>query len=203
MMTNTSRYIVDQSRLPDNYPTHTMPSDFWEALGRTVATFGLLEEVLCKAMFALTATRPYSDAEIAKAYEDWTAKLIRSVSDPLGHLIDTYGKALREHPEATISNRDEFLKDLRSASKIRNVLCHGSWRTPNLQGASIPFYVNNQSEQFDTPVDKPWLENIHCHVVELICATINSVTHMGFQFPSTSGPGVPIWDTSKNQVQQI
>jgi hypothetical protein len=197
-MTHIDRYVIDQSRLPTDYPTHIQPADFWEALGRSVATFGLLEEVLCKAIFALTATRLYSDAEIASAYEEWVAKLERSLSDSLGKLIDTYGKAVREHPEATISNRDDLLKDLRAASKIRNVLCHGSWRTPDPRGASIPFYVNQQSARFDTPIDKPWLEVTRQHVLELICAVINSVTHMGFQFPSSSGPGIPVWNSNED-----
>lgn len=197
-MTDIDRYVVDQSRLPTNYPTHTLPANFWEALGRTVATFGLLEEALCKAIFALTATRPYSDAEIASAYEEWVAKLERSLSDSLGLLIDTYGKALREHPEATISNRRELLKDLRAASKFRNALCHGSWRSPDAHSAAIPFFVNKQAERFDTPIDKSWLEVMRHHVVELICAVINSVTHMGFQFPSSSGPGIPVWNSNKD-----
>lgn len=196
-MTEMDHYVIDQSRLHTDFPTHIQPAEFWEALGRTTATFGLLEEVLCKAIFALTATRPYSDAEIASAYEEWVVKLERSLSDPLGNLIDTYGKAVREHPEATISNRDDLLKDLRAASKIRNVLCHGSWRTPDSSGASIPFYVNKQSERFDTPIDKAWLEHTRRHTVELICAVINSVTHMGFQFPGSSGPGVPVWNSKK------
>ncbi|MFJ2714907.1 hypothetical protein ACIOZM_29270 [Pseudomonas sp. NPDC087346] len=197
-MTKIDRYVVDQPRLPINFPTHTLPADFWEVLGRTVASFSLLEEVLCKAIFALTATRPYSEAEITSAYEEWVVKLERSLSDTLCPLIDTYGKAGREHPEATISNRDDLLKDLRAAAKIRNVLCHGSWRTPDPHGASIPFYVNKQSERFDTPIDKSWLEAMRQHVVELICAVINSVTHMGLQFPSSSGPGTPVWNSSED-----
>lgn len=195
-MTITERYLIDQSRLPADYPTHTQSADFWEALGRAVGTFGFLEEVLCKAIFALTATRPYNDAEIASAYVEWVVKLERSLSDPIGNLIDTYGKAVREHPESTISNRDDLLGDLRAASKIRNVLCHGSWRTPDSSGASIPFYVNKQGERFDTPIDKKWLEDTRQHILELICAVINSVTHMGFQFPSSSGPGTPVWESN-------
>nr|WP_315447124.1 hypothetical protein [uncultured Pseudomonas sp.] len=191
------RYVVDKSRLAINFPTHIQPAAFWEALGRTVATFGFLEEVLCKAIFALTATRSYSDTEIGKAFDDWIVKLHRSLSDPLGALIDTYGKALREHPEATVSNHVDLLRDLRAISKTRNVLCHGSWHTPNSSGASVPFYVNKQNEKFDTPIDQPWLEGLLLHIVELILAVINSVSHMGFQFPSSNGPGTPVWNSIK------
>lgn len=188
--------VIDQLLLPINYPTHKQPAEFWESLGRAVATFGLLEEVLCKAIFAFTVTRRYSDAEISSVYEEWLQRLERSLSDPLGNLIDTFGKALREHPEATILNLDDLLKDLRAVSKVRNVLCHGSWRAPDSIGASIPFFVNKQNERFDTPIDKEWLEVTRQHAVELICAVINSVTHMGLHFPGSSGPGIPVWNNS-------
>jgi len=49
--------VVNIEELPTGFPTHKHPSEFWEALGRTVATFGFLEETLGKAIFAFTATR--------------------------------------------------------------------------------------------------------------------------------------------------
>lgn len=193
-MTEVNRYIIDQASLPTDFPSHRHTTDFWESLGRTVASFGFFEEVLCKAIFAFTATRPYSDAEINEAYEQWFPKLQRALSDQLGALIDTYGKAVREHPDATISNLTELLDDMRAASKIRNVLCHGSWRCPDTNGASVPFFVNKQNERFETPINKAWLDQTRQHVVTLICAVINSVTHMGWQFPGSIGPGAPIWN---------
>ena len=57
------RYMIDRSGLPVSYPTHAHQPEFWEALGRSVATFGFLEEVLLKAIFALTATTHISEAE--------------------------------------------------------------------------------------------------------------------------------------------
>jgi hypothetical protein len=57
---------------------------------------------------------------------------------------------------------------------------------------NLPLY-----RQLETPIDKAWLEVTRRHAVEFICAVVNSVTHMGFQFPGSSGPGIPIWDRSK------
>lgn len=196
-MTEVMRYVIDRSSLPTDFPTHLHTANFWESLGRTVATFGLLEDILCKAIFAFTATRPYSDAEINEAYEQWLPKLQRALSDQLGGLIDTYGKSVREHPNANFSNLSELLDDMKAASKIRNVLCHGSWRCPDQNGASIPFFVTRQNERFETPIDNAWLEQTRQHVVTLICAVISTVTHMGWQFPGSTGPGVPIWKSSK------
>lgn len=194
-MTNEqpNRSVVNQAALPDNFPTHAHDAYFWECLGRTVATFGFLEEVLTKAIFAFTATTKYSEEEIEEAYAQWLPKLEKSLSDQLGGLINTYGKAVRDNSDATIENLDDLLNDLREASKIRNVLCHGSWRTPNQNGASIPFFVNRQKERFETPIDVSFLKQVQKHTSELVCAVINSVTHMGWQFPGSRSPGKVVW----------
>src|ERR1039457_5382485 len=113
-------YIVNQGALPEKYPTDKHEAVFWESLGRAVATFGFLEETLAKAIFSLTATRPYDEHEIQQAYTEWLPKLERTLTDPLGNLIDTYGKSVRDSPMATINEIDELLNDLREASKIRN-----------------------------------------------------------------------------------
>jgi hypothetical protein len=118
--------------------------------------------------------------------------LQRALSDPLGGLIDSYGKAVRENPEATISNLEELIDRLRNASTIRNVLCHGSWRRPDSQGRSLPFFVNRNSEIFGTPVDLAYLNQVQRHATELACAVISTVTQMGYQFPGSTGPGKPI-----------
>lgn len=189
------RHIINLEALPKMFPTHKHEPMFWESLGRTVATFGFLEETLGKAIFAFTATKPYSEEEIQKAYENWLPKLQNVVSDQLWNLIESYGKSVREHPDATIENLDELLDQLKKAAKIRNVICHGSWRPPNAEGASVPFFVNRQQERFETAIDVPFLLQLQKHVSELICAVIDTITHMGWQFPGTQGPGRVIWKT--------
>ena len=120
------RYIVDDKGLPENFPTHRHSGEFCEALGRTVATFGFLEETLGKAIFSFTATREISEDQIQAEFEKWLPTLERGLSDPLGGLIDAYGKAVRNNKAATITNLDNLLEDLRKAAVLRNVLCHGS-----------------------------------------------------------------------------
>ncbi len=194
-----SCYFIDENALPENFPTHKHEAAFWECLGRAVASFGFLEEVLSKAIFSFAATRPYHKDEAQKAYEDWLPLLERTLADPLGNLIDTYDKSVRNHPKATISNLNDLLSHLREASKIRNVLCHGSWRLPDSNGASVPFFINRQKEIFETAVDCQFLSKVQRHTTELACEVINTVTHMGWQFPGSKGPGVAIWESVKNQ----
>ena len=192
-------YFVDLDGLPDGFPTQRHEAAFWESLGRAVATFGFLEEVLGKAIFAFTATRSYKGAEIQQAYTEWLPKLERALIDPLGNLIDVYGKAARDHQDAAIDNLDHLLGDLRKASQMRNILCHGSWRLPDTSGASIPFFVNRQKEIVDSKMDRQFIDQVQRHTANLACAVINTVTQMGWQFPGSAGPGKTILEPTAQQ----
>ena len=185
-------WFVDIDGLPAQFPTHRVDAAFWESLGRAVATFGYLERILGRAIFALSATKPYKESEIEAAYENWLPTLEGALTGSLGGLIDGYGKAVREHPGADETELDFLLDELRKASKFRNALCHGFWGPPDSKGATIPFFVDRTLRLLETPIDREKLDQIRQHVVELSCAIINSVTQMGFKFPGTSGPGKPI-----------
>ncbi len=188
--------VVNLDALPKQFPTHLHEGAFWESLGRAVATFGFLEEVLGTAIFALTATRPYDDeAERKLAYEEWLTKLKLALKDPLGNLIDAYGKAVRDHGSVKIENLDELLIDLRNASATRNILCHGSWGLPNASGASVPFFVDRKERVVDTAMDGQFIEQVQRSTAKLACVVISTVTHMGWQFPGSAGPGKAIWES--------
>jgi len=188
-------HIIDLNSLPKKFPTHRQSADFWEHLGRVVATFGFLEEILGKAIFAMTATTQYSEENIREASEKWRSKLEKALVDPLGGLIDTYGKAVRDNQSKTISKEDleSLLDDLRSASQIRNVVCHGSWRTAGNPSIARPFFVKRGMEIFDSDIDLEFLSQTAKFAAELACRVINTVTHMGYQFPGSNGLGDPIW----------
>ena len=139
------RFKVDCDKLPAQFPTHLHPAAFWEALGRVVATFGFLEEILGKAIFSFTATRVYPETEIQASYNKWLPTLQRALSDPLGGLIDSYEKAVSENPKTTISDLEEVIGHLRKVSIVRNVLCHGSWNSRlDGQGRSLPLFINKK-----------------------------------------------------------
>lgn len=191
-------HTVDCDALPDRYPTHKHDPAFWEALGRAVATFGFLEDTLLRAILAFTATTPYPEEEIGEEdYRVWLSTLERALVDPLGNLIDVYGNAVRNNSNATVENFNDLIDDLRNASKIRNVICHGSWRLPDSTGATVPFFVNKQKEIFSIPIDTSFLDQLQRHTVRLACSVINTVTHMGWQFPGSSGPGEVILNVRK------
>jgi len=189
------RSVTDRSRLPELFPTHGHSPEFWEQLGRTVATFGFLEEVLEKAFFAFTATKSYDPEEVEAAYKAWLPKLEKALTDQLWILAESYGKAVRENQDSTIENINELVEDLKEATKIRNVLCHGSWRTPDADGKSLPLFINKANKKFETAIDVNYLRQVQVHVVGLACSVIDTVTHMGWQFPGGAGPGETIWPT--------
>jgi hypothetical protein len=189
-----TRFVVDRKNLPPLFPTHRHSAMFWENLGRTIATFGFLEEVLGKAIFAFTATTRYPESEAEAAFEKWLPTLERALIDQLGGLIDAYGKAVRNNLEATITNLDDLLSELRKAAVIRNVLCHGSWPTPDSSGKSLPLFVNRQKMVWDTPIDVPYLQQTQRAVAELACEVVTTVTHMGWQFPGSQSPGKAVFE---------
>lgn len=192
-MGDVERYVVDIGGLPTKYPTHRHAAVFWEALGRAVATFGFLENVLGRAIFAFTATRPYSD-EVAlnAAYEGWLSKLEGALRDPLKGLIQTYGKAVRDHPGATLDGLPELLRDLEDCASLRNVICHGFWNAPDDQGRSLPQFFDKSLRRFETPIDVVYLDQLQSATAALACMVMNTVTHMGWRFPGAAGEGKPI-----------
>ncbi len=187
-----NRSVVNRRNLPALFPTHRHLPQFWEQLGRTIAAFCFLEEVLGKAIFAFTATRNYDDQEIEEAYKAWLPKLERALTDQLWNLAESYGKAVRENQNSTIENINSLVEDIKEATKIRNVLCHGSWRAPDADGKSIPLFINKNNEVFETAIDVHFLHQVQVHVTDLACTVIDTVTHMGWQFPGGAGPGTPI-----------
>jgi len=184
--------MIHRSALPALFPTDQHSPEFWEALGRAVASFGFLEEFLGKAIFAFTGTREIPAEQAEEAFEQWLPTLERALIDPLGKLITSYEEAVRAHPDTTITNLDDLLDALRLASKYRNALCHGSWRAPDAQGRSQLFFVDNKKQVWDAKVDVAFLNEVQAKVAELICGVVNTVTTMGWQFPGTGGPGRPL-----------
>ena len=190
-------FEADIASLPILFPTQYCEPEFWEWLGRTVATFGFLEDALGKAIFALTATQEFPPDEIKAAYAQWSTTLEKALTDPLGHLINSYEKALRQHPKMEKSQIANLTKELRAASKIRNVLCHGSWGKPDGHGRSLPRFFDRGLGAFETPVGLAFLKQTQRAAAELACHVVSSVTLLGLQFPGSNGSGEVVWPPQK------
>jgi hypothetical protein len=190
----SSLHKVDTSKLPTQYPTHCLPSEFWEQLGRVVASFSFLEDILLRAIVALTFTRELAPDELEAEAEKCSNRLLKVVSDPLGPLIDEYFRLAKRHQAFPISNIEDFEAKLRTAATYRNVMCHGKWRAPDEDGTTVPHFVNKRGEKWNTAVTHDFLVELQAHTSELITEVVNSITLMGWAFPGTHGPGKPLVD---------
>lgn len=188
--------VIDRGALPLTFPTQHHKSEFWEQLGRTTATFGFLEETLAKAIFAFTATTEYSEEEVQNVLANWPDQLKRALSDTLYPLAEVYGKVVRQHQDSVLENLDDLINDIKRVADLRNAIAHGSWHAPDAEGKSELFFFNRRAKKFDTRIDTAYLMRLQVHLVDLICAVINSVTAMGWQFPGGAGPGEEIWKKS-------
>lgn len=195
-MSEVKRTIVDRDKLPKQFPTHRHTPEFWEMLGRTVATFSFLEEILKKAIFALNATQAYSsEEELQVAYSKWRAKLETMLTDQLYKLSVSYHDATKIHQEFSSESEkiSELVAAIKKAGQIRNILCHGSWGAPDPDGKSLLFFVNRNLEILETQIDIDFLKQVQNHVTELVCDVMNSITSKGWQFPSWNNPGKPVF----------
>lgn len=188
------RSVIARKKLPQDFPTHIHAAQFWEELGRTIGTFGYLEDALTRAVFAFTATRQYSEDEIHEAYERWVKQLKKAMTDTLWNLGETYARAVKDNPKATITNVDDLVAAIKRVTVWRNILCHASWRSPDKDGASIPHFVNKRHEVVETAVSVETLREIRFETAALICDVVDTVTRMGYIFPGGTGAGQPIFE---------
>lgn len=169
-------------------PTRSHSAEFWEKLGRTIGTFGFLEEVLRKAILAFTGKKRYSPDEVDDAYKKWGRELERALTNQLFNLIEQYEKAIRDHPESKISEESLALliEKLKEACALRNVLCHGSWRLPDSEGKSLPLFVSKRLGVFETKINVAYLEQLRRCLNELATDIMNSVLEMDWEFPGST-----------------
>ncbi len=173
-------YVIDiDNFLKDSplWPTHRHKPEFWEMLGRTIGSFGFLEEVLARAIYVISGAKAIPNKEnIDEEFEAWVKYLVKALSDPLAGLIDKYEESLKNNSSFSVRNLEELIKGLKELKVWRNILCHASWKQPNLKGESVPFFVNRKGDAVSNPVDITVLEQVMRNTTELTCLIINSVT---------------------------
>lgn len=193
---------VHRNAIPLNFPTHLNPPEFWEELGRTIASFGFLEDMLVKAYFAITATTPHefrTEEDAEAAVEEWRDQLLYAMADTLVGLAQRYAAAVRRNELARFPDIDALETSITNAAVLRNALCHGFWGPPDAFGKSDLSYFRmlgkrvDNFEKLETRIDVAWLRQLRAETVELAYDVIDSVTVMGLQFPGGAGLGDPVW----------
>lgn len=197
MNTTTKKInVIDRIRLPQSFPTHHHSKEFWEQLGRTVACFGFLEEILKKAILAFSTTKNISESDIEKELETWNNRMDYTISAQLYSLTELFERVVKENSECNdeLKKINELVCAIRNAADLRNAICHASWnQPPDNDGYTTPFFVNKRHEIFDTPVNIEFFAQTQKHVTHLIYDVMDAVTVRGWQFPGSYGPGQSIW----------
>lgn len=118
----------------------TLSSDFAEALGRAVAGFGFLEEVLKHAIHALSLDRLGASPTEAQI-DGWAARMEQIRGDSLGTLIDAFLGACDR-----CGGRRDMRAELQAIRDRRNMLCHASWKpVPQSEGGGWrPAFVTSR-----------------------------------------------------------
>lgn len=185
--------VMDTGQMPENFPTNLHDKEFWEWLGRLVATFGYLEVVLKKAIYYFQTSRPYPEKEIDEAYQTWELKFQSVLSGTLTKLVDAYQVAVIAHPEASPGTGfPAVLEDLRRVAKLRNALCHANWPPPDENGASLPYVLDRKLNEFATPVDVAYLKKSQQEVAWLANEVGSTLTSMGMILPGTNSSGTSL-----------
>ncbi|WP_154446348.1 hypothetical protein [Halovulum marinum] len=64
----------------------------------------------------------------------------------------------------------ERIAAIKQAQEIRNVFCHGSWRTPDCDGRTMPLFGIKRNEIFDPPIVVGSLQQVQSHVAGVFLA---------------------------------
>lgn len=148
MPSDLRRSVINQDVLPENFPTHRHAGAFWEALGRSVATSGFLEETIAKAIFAFTGSSRDACAQDRGEIREVAVEQ-KALSDPLGRLIDAYGKTVRQHPDATLTSLQDLLDDLRNPPSCTTccATARGAFRMPRVDQSHTILTVGTASSK--------------------------------------------------------
>ena len=110
-------------------PVQDPTSPLWEEIGRTVATFGMLEDLLPRALYIITGHQRVDEAEDEKQkIEEWCGELIKSMSDTLGGLAHSLKAAWKERDGGLHPENAQIVQAIRALAKVRNRVCHDTYQ---------------------------------------------------------------------------
>ena len=190
--------VVDRARLPEHWPTNGGSSAFWEQLGRTVATFSHLEDMMARAWFGLTATREFEDMEQAEAaFPKWEKTLKESLTDSLHSLTKKLKKAFGDDDRVPDEIAGAYLARLDELRVWRNALCHGAWQGFEDDGSvGLRHFRRGDegSESLENRLSAETLSSIRAVTVDLTADLVDILSAAGIRFPGTALPGAAVTD---------
>ena len=132
-----------------NWPTHEGDSEFWEELGRTVATFGFLELIIAKALFPLTGSMEQERELTEEDFQAWIKQLQDALSVSIGRLAPMLETAFQEDSRISQEEKSDIIFKLEQLKQWRNILCYAAWVKFNTDGEGRPIFINWKNEIYD------------------------------------------------------
>ena len=140
---------------------HELPAPLAAELGRTIAGFGHLEDMLKRAIFALDRDR-LSGAIRERDFRDWLRRMDHVAADSLGTLIERLDRTLARENRI----EPELSADLEEIKSWRNLLCHAAWR-PAADGTGWqPIFANTRGEIYDGTISESDLAAIRAMTLD-------------------------------------
>lgn len=190
--------VVDRARLPENWPTNRGSGAFWEELGRTVATFSHLEDMMARALLGLTATREFEDMkQVEAAFPEWEKALKESLTDSLYSLTNKLKKAFNDDDRVPDEVARTYLVRLDELRVWRNALCHGAWQGFEKNGSVVLRHFKRGDEgpeSLENRLSVETLSSIRGAAVDLTADLVDILFAAGVRFPGSTLPGAPVTD---------
>lgn len=125
---------------------HELPAALAAEIGWTIASFGHLEDMLKRAIFAMDRHR-LPDAIRETDFRAWLRRMDHVAADSLGTLIERLDRTLAREGLADA----DLIGQLDEVKSWRNLLCHAAWE-PSDSGWQ-PRFSNTKGEVFEGLLD--------------------------------------------------
>ena len=187
---------IDRDALPPEWPVNQGPSDFWQELGKTVATFGYLEHILASTCYALLATGERAaallQADDLAAMGRWSERLLRSQTDSMHRLTCELDQVLDEAGLVPRAVREDLVARLDELRPWRNALCHGAWLSVAEDGSGHLEHVYRYEglpAGFEPNVDVKRLSDVRARTVDIAIRIAEAASVAGPTYTHMGGVG--------------
>ncbi len=142
---------------------YDLPAELAAELGQCVASFGWLEEIIKRTIYALDHAR-LADDLTEEELQAWLTRMGGIADDSMGTLTEQLGAAMRRHPG--LRDRSKITDRLGEIRLYRNLLCHASWRPTEDKARWHPAFVGAHGEVRREPLGLDDLRRIRAAPVE-------------------------------------
>ena len=182
--------IVERERLPSDWPVHKGNRELWEELGRTIASFGFLEDTLARAYFAITRSRVCREEEVTEEFvQHWIQSLEKSLYDNLSGLTKRIRKAFADDGRVPQDAGANIVDRLKALNVWRNALCHGTWTHFDANGSARLRFFRKTSEgieALDNSLSREDIASIRSETVDLTVSLMEVTRLIGVPFPGSA-----------------